>query len=375
MKTIVFCCLVLFCVITGTACAETPAFGNWIQITSNASFSPRESPGVTVFDNRLWVIGGNVPNSLTNDVWSSPDGNNWTLETEHGEFSPRTYHSVVTFDNRLWVIGGGSFLGYMNDVWSSTNGKNWTLETEHAAFSPRLNFGVAVFNNRLWVIGGSHLEDGYERSTNDVWSSTDGKNWTLETEHAAFSPRYGNGVVATDNQLWMFAGNSTSDVWSSTDGKNWTRINVNAPFCSAANNRVVVFNGRIFVVGTCSSGQGVPNDVWSSADGLTWTVERVHVDFGTRPFNKVVVFKNGLWALAGFDSLNTARAKNDVWYIPLPVPSLTPITVTDTPSFLPPHEPVVPKTTTAKSDIAPQIACVSLCIATGFCGWYCRRRF
>jgi hypothetical protein len=374
MNAIIPGIIILCCLLTGIACAEASTYENWTQITSNASFSPRESPGVTVFDNRLWVIGGNVPNSLTNDVWSSTDGNNWTLEAEHAGFSPRTYHSVVTFNNRLWVIGGGSFLGYTNDVWSSTDGRNWTLETEHAAFSPRLSFGVAVFNNRLWVVGGSHLEEGNEISTNDVWSSTDGKTWNLETEHANFSPRYGTGVVATDNQLWMLAGNSTSDVWSSADGKTWTLINGNAPFCSTDNNRVIVFRDRIFVVGTCSSGHGVTNDVWSSADGVTWTVDRVYVDFGTRPFNKVVAFKNGLWAIAGFDSLNTARAKNDVWYMPLPVPSLTSITTTHLPPI--PHTTgsAVPETTTTKAGSAPLIVCIGLCVATGICSRYVRRR-
>lgn len=229
--TVTLPCLIIFCCfLTGIVCAEVPGYGNWTEITDNASFGPRESYGTTVFDNRLWVIGGNSyggDNRLLNDVWSSPDGINWTLETGHAEFSPRSGHTVAAFDNRLWVIGGSG----TNDVWSSPDGINWTLETEHAGFSPRGYHGSAVFDNRLWVIGGLSSDSPTTFSiTDDVWSSPNGINWTLETGHAEFGPRYGLGVAVVDNRLWVIGGSWTNDVWSSPNGINWTQVNPSAPF-------------------------------------------------------------------------------------------------------------------------------------------------
>ena len=363
----------LLCIsLTGIVSAEAFNYGTWIEITDNASFSPRESHGVTVFDNRLWVIGGRVdPNELANDVWSSPDGKNWALEAEHAGFSPRTYHSVVAFNNKLWVIGGCSIEGYTNDVWSSPDGRAWTLETEHAGFSQRCRHGVTVFDNRLWVIGGSHLEKDYDVFTNDVWSSGDGKTWNLETEHAEFSPRWGTGVVAFDNCLWVFAGNLTSDVWSSTDGKKWTLINGSAPFSHADYNRVTVFGNKIIVVGYFSEGRGFTNDIWSSPDGKEWSIETVNVDFGVRPGNKVVAFNTGLWAIGGFDSLKSARDKNDIWYIPLPVPVQTPATTVPLSSNI---SSTVPDAsgTSAQAGIDPLTVCISLLIIIG--AGYCVKR-
>lgn len=357
------CCSFLTCIVS----AGTPAYGSWTEITSNASFSPRESFGAAVFDNRLWVIGGRVvPNELANDVWSSPDGKTWALETEHAEFSPRTYSAVTVFNNRLWVIGGSSAEGDMNDVWSSADGKTWNREIEHAGFSPRCRHGVTVFDNRLWVIGGSYLEDGYEVFTNDVWSSADGKTWNREAEHAGFSPRWGTGAVAFDNLLWMITGAASSDVWSSPDGKTWSLVNGDAPFSSADHTRVSVFKDRLFVVGT-SSDSGVTNDVWSSPDGKNWTVEKVRDDFGTRAFNKVVAFNNGLFAIGGFDSLNSARDKNDVWYLPLQVPVQTPAPAAPISSNVPSAGPAVQESS-AKAGLDLLIVCFSLLLASGVCG-------
>ena len=87
---------------------------------------------------------------------------------------------------------------------------------------------MTVFNDRLWIVGGGN--DPWVQQTKDmgahpekyfyfnsVWSSADGNNWTLETEHAGFSPRYGMGVVTFQNKIWVLGGvggfNNPDDVW------------------------------------------------------------------------------------------------------------------------------------------------------------------
>ncbi len=96
---------------------------SWTEVSSEANFSPRQSHQCAVFDNRLWLIGGN-DSSRINDVWSSIDGKNWVEEVSRADFSERNKHQVVTFNDKLWMIGGydGNIL---NEVWSSWNGTDW----------------------------------------------------------------------------------------------------------------------------------------------------------------------------------------------------------------------------------------------------------
>jgi hypothetical protein len=113
--------------------------------------------------------------SLKNDVWSSADGKTWKQETAKAAWSPRAYHQAVTLNDKIYVLGGGNYVPTYhakNDVWSSSDGVNWTCETECAPWEPRLWFSAAVYRGRMWVLGGwSKEKDNF----GDVWHSADGK--------------------------------------------------------------------------------------------------------------------------------------------------------------------------------------------------------
>lgn len=87
-------------------------------VKSNVGFPPRYEQGTIVFQDRIWVIGGNSINGSFNDVWFSSDGEEWTLETEHTGFGPRSGQGMVVFNNKIWVIGGLSAGTPLNDVWN-----------------------------------------------------------------------------------------------------------------------------------------------------------------------------------------------------------------------------------------------------------------
>jgi len=87
MNLTIPCLIVFCCFLTGIVCAESPVYGNWTEITSNANFSLRYDFGAATFNDRLWVIGGHILEGYMwmchsnssyekNDVWSSPDGYN-----------------------------------------------------------------------------------------------------------------------------------------------------------------------------------------------------------------------------------------------------------------------------------------------------------
>jgi len=284
---------------------------NWIQVTDSAAFSPRFGHTSVVFNNKMWIIGGcDDIEGYKNDVWSSSDGVTWTKATDSTGFTPRYMLASVVFDNKMWVIGGMSSSGDKNDVWYSVDGTNWIEANTSAAFGPRSSFSTTVFNNRMWVIGG--LMGSLK---NDVWSSSDGVNWLQVTDSAAFSPRYDFTSVVFNSRVWVIGGcddggGYRNDVWSSPDGIVWTRSTESAAFSSRWGLTSVAFNNKIWVIGGYT--EFYKNDIWSSSDGVTWTEPPGPFIFSPRYGHSSVVFNNKIWVIGGEDHYD--GLKNDVWY-------------------------------------------------------------
>jgi len=168
---------------------SSPDGYNWTQVAANAEFSPRYGKGVATFDHKIWMIGGVSDSEYTGptgytygseggsqDVWSSIDGKTWVLDNASEPFSSQEFTPVTVFDNKVWILGGGLWETAtmvtrnppphaFNKVWSSTDGANWSLENGSAGFSPRFLNGVTVFRNGIWVIGGTDNDQIY----GDVW--------------------------------------------------------------------------------------------------------------------------------------------------------------------------------------------------------------
>lgn len=235
---------------------------NWTEEKSNASFPNRFSHSSVVFNGKIWVIGGTGNNVVFNDVWSSSDGINWIIETNNASFPKRYEHTTVVYDNRIWIIGGEDGNTEFNDVWSSTDGINWIEETKSAPFLSRFGHTSIVFDGRIWVIGGINSDQGSGvGDLNDVWSSSDGINWNLETLEAGFSKRWGLSSTAYDDKIWILGGNGQNDIWSSRDGVNWKEEAGNAAFPGRSSHTSITFDNQIWIISGWSAGS-LLNDVW-----------------------------------------------------------------------------------------------------------------
>lgn len=279
-----------------------------VQTTIELEFPVLARHQMVVFNDRLWIIGGNGPGGQKSDVWSSSDGHSWVRVTAEPGFSAREYHRVVVYQNKLWLIGGYTSSGRENDVWSSPDGKHWTRVTVEAGFSPRAEHQVVVFQNKLWLIGGRD-ENGYK---NDVWSSEDGVIWIPEKTAAFFSARGGHRVVAFQDRLCLIGGEDDSglkdDVWWSEDGVNWsTREVTSSRFSARTKHQLIVHNDKLWVVGGGQAG-GKAKDIWTSEDGDTWNLVNDSLGSNTRYSHQVAVFKDKLWMSGGFDF-----TKDDLW--------------------------------------------------------------
>ena len=266
---------------------------------------------VRLAKNGIFVLGGDVGGSYSNDVWWAVGGKNWRQEQENngaGRWSARRYHQAVSHQGRLYVLGGSDG-DYRNDVWSSADGKSWRREkaSDEQGWSSRFRHQAVRHQGLLYVLGG--YDGGYR---NDVWSSADGVSWTEETSAAAWPARSNSQAVSHQGRLYVlggYDGGYYNDVWSSVDGKSWT-AEAAAAWPARSALQAVSHQGRLYVLGGYDG--GYYNDVWSSADGETWRREKANDGQGwPGRFRHQVVSRDGLLYVLG-GAIGTFL-RNDVW--------------------------------------------------------------
>jgi len=192
----------------------------------------------------------------------------WTKVTGDAQWSNRLDHAAVAYKNKLWVFGGynpGQMKGdtYYEDVWSSTNGKNWDLVQSNAPWKGRRGHTVTVFDDgtgeAMFLIGGFSVDEatGYRQYNNDVWKSTDGASWELIKE----------GTYPTLDSLYdWFPRMNHAVVVANNDGKKYLYLIGGSTMIEGLGAR---YSMKYF------------NDVWRSSDGIHW--EDMHSeDYGIR---------------------------------------------------------------------------------------------
>ena len=238
-------------------------------------------------------------------------GGEWTILKGEAEFSPRLSAGVTTLADTAFLLGGfGATAGAGAEVWSSTNGADWSAVTLSAEFGDRYSFSVVSFDSKLWAISGANYS-GTE-NYNDAWHSTDGVEWVAATRNAAFPGRQGAGVVVFAGKMWIIGGLTVigatvyNDVWYSTDGVDWVAATRNAAFPARYNHAVYVSGGKLWVV----SGNTNPtaftalNDAWYSEDGETWTASTLSAAFTARDMASYFTDTDGvMWLGFGRNTL------------------------------------------------------------------------
>jgi len=242
---------------------------NWTQVTPvGTHWSERERPKVVNFKGEMWLIGGNaLSGGAQNDVWHSPDGINWTQVTSPAiPFAARYDHDVVVYDDKIWVVAGNNSSGYLDDVWSSPDGINWTQVNpgNPSPWVPNYGFASLAYDDKLWVVGGATV-------TADSWSTSDGNTWSLEQQITAMPRHYLTTSLVYDNLMWILGGLSLeggvydfNDVWSSSDGKNWFQATAAAPWGSRYGHGALVFDNKMWVLGGITE-TSWHEDVWVTA--------------------------------------------------------------------------------------------------------------
>ena len=100
---------------------------NWTLLSASYSSQGRSGSGFAVYGGKMWLAGGAYDKLLVgftvrNDLLSSADGISWTEVLPDGNafFSQRNGLTLTVFKNKLYVIGGGTDAGASSsqqDVW------------------------------------------------------------------------------------------------------------------------------------------------------------------------------------------------------------------------------------------------------------------
>lgn len=292
---------------------------NFTQTTIvGSTFSPRRWQRSVVFNNKIWVVGGEDGSTTNNQLWNSNDGATWTQVTPTGSaFSSPTGGKLLVYNNKIWLFEGFSTgPTSSNNVYNSSDGINWTqVSNSGTKYSARHIFDAIVFDNKIWVIGG--ISNSSSNGLADVWSSTDGINWTQSIPSGTFfNGRFHHKLAVLNNKMYLIGGadnggsNYFGDVWSTTNGVNWTKETNDGVFFSARySHEVVVANNAIYVIGGQSA--TISGEIWKSTNGSTWTQVAVTNSFGARRDFQAIVFNNKICIIGGYKSNTTFN--NDVW--------------------------------------------------------------
>lgn len=240
-----------------------------------ADWEGRHTAGYAVFQDKLWIIGGDVNQGhYQNDIWNSADGRRWQRVTAAVPWAPRALHYTVVHRGWLWVIGGQTMPAFSpsperfyRDVWRSRDGVRWQQVTPREPYwEPRgMIGGAAVLNGRMWLLGGGTYDTPttpQRRFFNDVWSSADGVSWVCHNQHAPWAPRQYHEVAVWDDRLWVLEGyaepkGNRNDVWYSTDGVEWFEV-PDTPWKPRHAASVFVHNDHLWMV----AGNNMESDVW-----------------------------------------------------------------------------------------------------------------
>lgn len=295
----------------------------WTQNT-NAPWQARSNAACVVFQNKIWIIGGNNLGFVDyySDIWSSADGTTWQQVVATAPWSKRTFFQAVVFNNQLFVMGGRDSTGLKNDVWSSPDGLEWTQLTTAADWPVRSAFRAVAFNNGIFLMGGA---DATGSSLGDIWFSTDGITWAEVMPAANWTPRALFGCVVFNNKIFVIGGGNpvANDVWSSPDGKIWTQETAGA-FASGRYGMVTFeYAGTMWALGGYDGAGSYFTTVYkSSTTGSgAWTLVSGGPGFASRMNAMGCVFQAPtsvsatnapvMWYMGGDNGANNF---NDVWY-------------------------------------------------------------
>lgn len=263
---------------------STDQGSNWAKIVTTAAYGRRLLPSVVELGDDLYLLGGSdAGNNPVQDVWQSSDGENWAPVTNTVIFPAKAIATV--FDNKIWILGSN---GNSVNIQSSANGADWTSHNNNASFTVTAGISsLTAHNGKLWLLEGS---------SNQVWSSPDGSNWSREAD-LPYNNLMGASAVSYKGQLMVYGGaidaetNITELTLRHAQG-SWQQV--------AGHHYGVPVRTRLLSDGSqfwsVANSKGASTQTHKSVDGTHWefVADAPENDENTTP----VMFGNTPWIIA-----------------------------------------------------------------------------
>lgn len=246
---------------------------NWYSIDDGQQWTKSSLPNVinnhafldyVLFNGHIYGLGyfkGNIERySFKPMISRTSDMRTWETLAEQSNLPKRFFYHPFVFQDKLWIIGGEDQQQQYADIWNSEDGIHWIKQKDQLDFGKRSNSLIVQLHNKLFLLN------------NDVWSSIDGINWTKETNEIVKGEQiFGYAAVVYDDKIWLLGcnrnGQFSSQVLVSSDGKDWQGIN--APWSPRGGIAATVHDDRIFMTGGKYGGTPehtefvYSNDLWA----------------------------------------------------------------------------------------------------------------
>jgi hypothetical protein len=237
---------------------------NWIKSSLPNSISNLAFLDYVQFNNAIYGLGhfeGSIEQfTLKSSIYRTTDMRNWERVAEESNLPKRFFYHPFVFNNKIWIIGGEDKNTQYSDIWNSGNGINWVKQKDTLPFGKRSGSQIVLLNNKLFLLD------------NDVWASADALNWEKVTDEIITGEKiFGYNAVVFDNKIWLLGcnrnGQFSSQVLVSADGKTWQ--GQNAPWTPRGGIAATVYKEKIFMTGGKYGGTPdepdfrYSNDVWT----------------------------------------------------------------------------------------------------------------
>lgn len=286
---------------------------NWVKISSSSPWGARSGMYAAVHNGKIFMVGG----TSFRDVWTTTDGISWS-QVSNNSIPVRNDAAMVSFGGKLYIYGGKDNSSVLSaDVYSTTTGASFTLETGLPGFAPRILHTAVVLGSKVFVMTGNAASTGSQR---DVYDSADAINFTALAANAdIFEPRWGHQVVNLNGKLILTGGkdvlgNHRNDSWTSTNGTTWSMKNGNAPWSARRGHTFTIHNNVVYLIagGTAASVGNVNREVWQTTDGINYSLVTSNPPFPARFHHTAASFGGKLWIFGGVGAAGTQL--NDAWY-------------------------------------------------------------
>ncbi|GAB3880769.1 hypothetical protein GCM10029964_035730 [Kibdelosporangium lantanae] len=241
------------------------------------------------------VLNGNVL-AVGHSVDRQPRA--WVYAPGDKDFTPSTVEKdgqgeiedVATIGSTAVAVGWtGLGTTVRPAVWTSTDGRTWTLQLPANDFRPgtlikQLTAITTTPDNRLLVIARDDRQDK-EEGDSTAYTSGDGKTWLpLQTTGLSGSgPQEVDRLIRTDG-TYVALGSVLDGakrgpaIWTSTDGAKWDL----SPYVPQGqpNLQGIVrqADGKLLVCGSIGSGEPPPLSCWTQKPDQSWERWDVTVD-------------------------------------------------------------------------------------------------